>query len=163
MAAVIQPVRQSVEVPLSPTEAFELFTAGIGQWWPYKTHFSRGPVETLVFEPRLGGELREVCSDGFVETYGRVTVWEPPSRVVIKWMVAATTNPPTEIDVRFTPTESGCRVDLEHRGFDAYGDELGRRRRDSYANGWPGVLHLFAARASQDAPGSGKSEPTFES
>ena len=49
MAAAIVPVRQSVEVPLPPDDAFDLFTAGIGEWWPYKTHFSRGPVESLIF------------------------------------------------------------------------------------------------------------------
>jgi uncharacterized protein YndB with AHSA1/START domain len=153
MAINIRPVRQSVEVPLDPPDAFELFTSGIGQWWPYRTHYSRGPVESLIFEPRLGGELKEVCSDGVIETYGRVLVWEPPARVVIRWMVAADRNPPTEVDVRFTATDAGCRVDLEHRGFESYGMEPGQKARDSYNNGWPGVLGLFAARAQSRASG----------
>lgn len=147
MAIVVQPVRQSVVVDLEPNAAFELFTSGIAEWWPYRTHFSRGPVETLIFEPRLGGELKEVCSDGVIETYGRVLLWDPPHRVVIKWMVAAQRNPPTEVDVRFVPVAAGTRVELEHRGFEAYGDERGQKTRDSYNGGWPGVLELFAARA----------------
>lgn len=147
MPTAIEPVRQSVEVPLAPGEAFELFTAGIAEWWPYKTHFSRGPVDSLIFETRLGGELKEVCSDGVVATYGEVVGWDPPRRVVIKWMVSPHQGGPTEVDVRFTPTASGCRLDLEHRGFEVDGDENGRKRRDSYAGGWPGVLRLFAARA----------------
>jgi uncharacterized protein YndB with AHSA1/START domain len=148
MAADIEPVRQSVDVPLSPHDAFELFTTGIAQWWPYKDHFSRGPVETLIFEGRLGGELKEVCSDGVVEIYGKVLVWEPPRRVAIKWMVGhARGYLPTEVEVRFTATESGCRVDLEHRGFEAYGPDLGPKHRDSYDSGWPGVLGLFSAYA----------------
>lgn len=148
MALAIEPVRQWVEVELDPVEAFELFTTGIAEWWPYKTHFSRGPVETLIFEARLGGELKEVCSDSVVETYGRVLLWDPPRRVVIKWMVAAHRNPPTEVDVRFVPVEAGTRVELEHRGFEAYGDERGPQARDGYAYGWPGVLQKFADRAT---------------
>ena len=152
MARAIEPVRQSVEVELEPGEAFDLFTTGIAEWWPYKTRFSRGPVETLIFEPRLGGELKEVCSDGFIETYGRVLLWDPPRRVVIKWMVAAHRNPPTEVDVRFHAVPSGTRVELEHRGFEAYGDERGPQARDSYANGWPAVLNNYAERAQSTSP-----------
>jgi uncharacterized protein YndB with AHSA1/START domain len=148
---VIQPVRQSVEVALTPGEAFDLFTNRIAEWWPYKTLFSRGPVETLIFEGKRGGKLQEVCSDGVIATYGEVLVWEPPRRVVIKWMVSPHLGPPTEVEVCFTPTEAGCRLDLEHRGFDGYGEELGRKQRDSYANGWPGVLRLFAEHATRVA------------
>jgi uncharacterized protein YndB with AHSA1/START domain len=149
MAAAIQPVRQSVEVPLPVAEAFELFTAGIAEWWPYETHFSRGPVETLIFETRPGGALKEVCSDGETVSYGEVLAWDPPRRVVIRWMVGGDAVPPTEVDVQFTPIPSGCRLDLEHRGFEAFGDEIGPRRRDSYAGGWPGVLAHFVATAAQ--------------
>ena len=148
MGVVVPPVRQSIEVPLQTPEAFELFTSRIAEWWPYKTHFSRGPVDTLIFETRLGGELKEVCSDGVVATYGKVLAWEPPRRVVIKWMVSPERWPPTEVEVRFTPTAAGCRLDLEHRGFESYGDEDGPKQRNSYANGWPGVLALFARHAA---------------
>ena len=146
----IPPVQQSVEVPLEPAAAFELFTTGIARWWPIETHFSRGPVQTLIFEGRDGGDLKEVCTDGVVVTYGRVLAWEPPSRVVISWFVAPELGPPTEVEVRFTATEAGCRVDLEHRAFEGHGEARGRKERDSYANGWPGVLELFARRASSE-------------
>jgi uncharacterized protein YndB with AHSA1/START domain len=141
MATAVQPVRLSVEVPLPPAEAFDLFTAGISEWWPYKTHFNRGPVDSLIFETRVGGELKEVCADGVVATYAKVVGWDPPRRVVIKWMVSPHLVPPTEVDVRFSATESGTRVELEHRGF------AEQARRDSYAGGWPGVLAEFAAAA----------------
>lgn len=150
----IPPVRQSVEVPLEPAAAFELFTTGIARWWPIRTHFSRGPVETLIFDGREGGDLKEVCTDGVVVTYGRVLVWQPPSRVVISWFVSPELGAPTEVEVRFTATEAGCRVDLEHRGFEAHGEARGRKERDSYAGGWPGVLALFGQRASAETGAS---------
>jgi uncharacterized protein YndB with AHSA1/START domain len=143
MATAVEPVRQAVEVPLPPEEAFDLFTSGIGEWWPYRTHFNRGLVESLIFETRLGGELKEVCSDGVIATYGEVVGWDPPRRVVIKWMVAQHRVPPTELEVNFNPTASGTRVELEHRGF------LEQSQRDSYAGGWPGVLRLFVEHATR--------------
>jgi hypothetical protein len=149
---MIPPVRASVVVPLDQARAFELFTSGIGEWWPYRTHFSRGPVESLIFEARVGGELKEVCTDGVVVTYARVLVWEPPARVVISWFVQPSLGEPSEVEVTFSPTEGGTRVDLEHRGFEAYGEVTGNEQRNSYSRGWPGVMALFAARASK-APG----------
>jgi len=145
MAMLIEPVRQSVEVPLPPEDAFDLFTSGISEWWPYKTHFSRGQVESLIFEGRLGGELKEVCADGVIATYGEVVGWDPPRRVVIKWMVAPHRVPPSEVEVRFCATAAGTRVELEHRGF------VDQSYRDSYARGWPGVLRLYVEHASRRA------------
>jgi hypothetical protein len=35
-------VRQSVHVELAPSEAFRLFTDGIGEWWPLAEGYSYG-------------------------------------------------------------------------------------------------------------------------
>jgi hypothetical protein len=66
-------------------------------------------------------------------------------------MVAPERNPPTEVEVQFVAVGAGTRVELEHRGFEAYGDERGPEVRDSYAGGWPAVLGRFAARAAAKA------------
>ena len=152
VASVIPTIRRSVTVPLEPARAFELFTTGIGEWWPIESKFARGPVQSLVFEGRPDGRVYEIDVDGVIVDYARVRVWEPPDRVVVAWFVQPELGPPTEVEVRFTKEGAGCRVDLEHRGFENYGDEVGRKQRDSYAGGWPGVLDLFAARAAREQP-----------
>jgi len=76
-----------------------------------------------------------------------VLAWEPPARFVIDWHVNPT-SPSTELEVRFVPEGEGTRVELEHRGWEAYGDE-GADRAASYNSGWDLVLKPFIAAASR--------------
>jgi hypothetical protein len=48
-------------------------------------------------------------------------------------MVASERNPPTGVEAHFVAEGAGTRFELEHRGFEAYGDERGPEVRDSYA------------------------------
>ena len=54
----------------------------------------------------------------------------------------------TELEVRFVAEgPDRTRVELEHRGLDAYGDAT-ERMRDQFDSGWPGTLAGFAAAAA---------------
>ncbi|HZN48836.1 MAG TPA: hypothetical protein VFB71_14520, partial [Ramlibacter sp.] len=59
----------------------------------------------------------------------------------------------TEVDVCFTALDARTtRVDLEHRGLDAYGaDAAAMRETFSSPNGWNGMLEHFAQVAGQIA------------
>jgi uncharacterized protein YndB with AHSA1/START domain len=55
----------------------------------------------------------------------------------------------TEVEVTFTPEGPGrTRVDVEHRGLDAFGDQAAAMR-DQFGSpgGWPGLLEAFATAA----------------
>src|SRR5262249_14011479 len=72
-------------------------------------------------EPKLGGRLFEAfeTSTGkrIAET-GRVTVWEPPSRLVLEWRaVNFAPSEKTEVEVLFEPSASGTLVTVCHRGW----------------------------------------------
>ena len=91
-------------------------------------------------------------SDGAEGNWGTVLVWEPPSRVVLAWKPNTTPDPPTEVEVRFTPQGDGTLVELEHRGWERLG-VAAERARAGYGQGWVGVLALFASAADGRAPG----------
>ena len=58
VAMSLDPIRKHVHVRLEPDEAFRLFTAGMGTWWPLDTH-SRAEddqvVKDVVVEEHVGG------------------------------------------------------------------------------------------------------------
>ena len=139
-------VRKTVEVNCSPEEAFGLFTERKTEWWPYESHSASGekPAE-VVYEPRVGGRVYDRLNDGRENQWGTVLAWEPPHRVAIEWKVNPA-NPTTELEVRFTAEGSGTRVDLEHRGWERYGEEA-HESFSSYNSGWDLVLgrHVDAA------------------
>jgi uncharacterized protein YndB with AHSA1/START domain len=152
--ATFEPIRRSVRVDRTQEDAFELFTERIGEWWPTE-EFSRTAdeefgegvnLERVVFEPREGGRVYEVTSDGQEASWAEVLVYEPPSRIVLAWKPNDADRPPTEVEVRFEPDAGGTRVELEHRGWERLGD-LAAKARQGYSDGWRTPLERFVAAA----------------
>jgi uncharacterized protein YndB with AHSA1/START domain len=145
-------VRQSVVVETSQERAFEVFTARLADWWPLESHVIGGrPVVAAVIEPREGGRWYERSADGRESDWGHVLAWEPPRRVVLSWQISADwqadSGIDTEVEVRFTAEDDRrTRVDLEHRGLEAFGARA-QEMRDTFASGggWPLLLGRFAA------------------
>ena len=149
-------VRQSVVVDAPPERAFALFTDGMSSWWPMASYsIAPGPMAAAVVEPREGGRWFERSEDGTECDWGRVVAWDPPARVVLAWQISADWSHDaglhTEIEVRFTAEGEGrTRVDLEHRGLEAYAERAEQMRTVLGSdNGWAGLLRAFAATAAK--------------
>ncbi|HEY5322185.1 MAG TPA: SRPBCC family protein [Caldimonas sp.] len=149
-------VKKTVLVAASQAIAFEVFTARFAAWWPMPSHhIGQAECVDVVVEPRVGGRWFERGSDGSECDWGRVLTWEPPSRVVLAWQLAAnwTFDPSlrTEVEVRFVAVDAGhTRVELEHRGLEAYGPEaLAMRDAFASASGWAGMLEHYAEVAGR--------------
>jgi uncharacterized protein YndB with AHSA1/START domain len=146
-------VTKSVTVRAPIASAFAVFTRGIDRWWPRSHKTAAVALEQVVLEPREGGRWYEVDADGSEPDWGCVVAWEPPARVVLTWQVDADGNfdPAlfTYVEVRFTAEgPERTRVDLEHRGLDAYGPPgAGIRRSFDSPDGWRGLLDRFVAAA----------------
>jgi uncharacterized protein YndB with AHSA1/START domain len=148
------PVRTSIFVNAPQSLAFEVFTAGIGRWWP-KTH-KTGPadLERPVIEPREGGRWYELDVDGSECEIGKVAVWSPPARLVLIWQLTPEftydADLVTEVEVLFTPEGDGTRVELEHRDLERMGEKADAMRETiSGPGGWPALLELFAAESGK--------------
>lgn len=111
----------ALRVKVAPERAFAAFVEEIGAWWRPNGLFQTTPRApgVLSFEPEEGGRLIETLENGKVFEIGRITAWEPPSRLVFSWRQA--TFPPdlhTQVEVRFEAVGEETRVSVEHRGFD---------------------------------------------
>jgi uncharacterized protein YndB with AHSA1/START domain len=89
MTSSVIAAEASIEVPLSPDAAFDLYTRGIDRWWRLGTPYWNDGKRAvgLRFEPFVGGRFIEVhdaaSGDGF--EIGRVLAWEPGKRLVYTW------------------------------------------------------------------------------
>lgn len=117
----------SIWVAVEPAVAFEVFTEETDLWWRRGLRYrlaGRRPG-SLCFEPGVGGRLFEsfeTPSGTHVHEAGRVTVWQPPSRLVFTWRNANfAVEESTEVEVLFEPTSAGTRVTVRHRGWSALG------------------------------------------
>lgn len=146
------PVTHALQVAAPPASAFRSFTEGMGRWWPKSHSIGTSPLVQVVMEPRAGGSWHEVGEDGSTCAWGRVAIWEPPSRLVLVWQIGADwkhdPSLETEVEVTFTPDGPGTRVTLEHRGLEAYGGRAAEMAGVfAGPGGWPGLLAAFAGAA----------------
>jgi uncharacterized protein YndB with AHSA1/START domain len=147
-APALDPVVKRVVVPLSVAESFELFTSGIATWWPLETHsIAEARAATCRFEPGVEGRIYEVDDEGAEHTWGTVSVWEPPGRVVFSWHPGRQPATAQEVEVRFSPAREGTVVELEHRRWETLGQDAVEVRR-GYDTGWDLTLSCFERGAT---------------
>ena len=80
--STIPPIRREILVDADPAVAFEVFTDGLGDWWPLGEHSVHGAGGTVAFD---GGQIVERSADGKTVVWGTVTRWEPPAAVAFTW------------------------------------------------------------------------------
>jgi len=117
----------TVEAPIQ--RAFDVFTAGIGTWWPPSHHILEAELKEMVFEPFVGGHVIDRGVDGSECRWARVLAYDPPDRVVfswdisLAWQIEADPAKTSEVEVRFRSTgPDRTEVTLEHRHIDRHGD-----------------------------------------
>jgi uncharacterized protein YndB with AHSA1/START domain len=148
----IAPVRKSIRVKASQEHAFNVFTSGLGRWWPLDHGIGPAPRKAANMEARLGGHWYEVADDGTRTNVGKIIAWEPPRRFVMSWDINSTWKPDTsvssEVEVRFIADgPNATRVELEHRNFERMGAGPGEKMRKDVEGGWPGMLEHFKQAA----------------
>lgn len=148
ITVTIAPVRKSIRVKASQQHAFEVFTSGLGRWWPRTHTIGKPPMQRAVMEPRLGGRWYELSEDGSEVDVGKILVWEPPHRFVMSWDLNSAWKPDSavgsEVEVRFVADGPDATVvELEHRNFERLGPEGGESMRKDVDGGWPGLLEIF--------------------
>jgi len=152
VAVRIAPVRKSIRVAASQAHAFEVFTAGLGRWWPLEHGIGKEPRKAAVMETRLGGRWYELAQDGTQTDIGKIIVWEPPKRFIMTWDINSQWKPDTtvssEVEVQFIPDGANAtRVELEHRKFEQMGAQAGESMRKDVDGGWPALLEKFKQHA----------------
>lgn len=142
------PIRKAVTVPLPPSDAFDLFTAGIDGWWPRRSR----PEARLRLRPGRNGALREEAPDRAPRVWARVAVWDPGRRLVLTWEQGHRDGEePSEVEVLFTPVEAGTRVDVTHAA------------GPPGAAGWTAALAALKRRAHHQATRSVPAPPAAAS
>lgn len=154
--SAVTAVRSSIAVQAPQERAFELFTAGIGSWWPSDHHILDAQLQEMVFEPRVGGHIIDRGVDGSECRWATVLAYEPPARVVFSWNISPQWQIETErgrtseVEVRFIPQgPERTKVELEHRHLDRHGDGW-EPMRDAVGSpgGWDRGLEALAALAA---------------
>jgi uncharacterized protein YndB with AHSA1/START domain len=154
----VEPIRKSVVINTGVERAFWLFTERFDAIKPREHNLLAVPIAATVFEPRVGGHIYDVGTDGSRCEWSRILAIDPPHRVIFSWDVGPTwqleTDPSktSEVEVRFiAESDNRTRVELEHRLLERHGD--GWRSVFEGVNGdagWPLYLGRYAALATAE-------------
>ncbi|HEX5809512.1 MAG TPA: SRPBCC domain-containing protein [Anaerolineales bacterium] len=144
----LEPVRKQVRVSLPVEKAFQLFTTGMGTWWPLLTHsVGERQAETCFFEEHVGGRIVEVLKDGTQSEWGKVLLWKPFHKISFHWYPGRAPDTAQEVAVTFNEIPGGTLVELVHIGWETLGSEA-PARRDGYETGWDYVLAKYIIAAA---------------
>ncbi|HKR14803.1 MAG TPA: SRPBCC domain-containing protein [Pyrinomonadaceae bacterium] len=142
----IRPIKRSISVSSSPEKAFRRFTEEFGSWWPSQTHsIGCDRLKQVVFEQHEGGRIYEEHVDGRRFQWGRVTLWEPPTRVRFTWHPSRDPSTAQDVEIEFKAEGAGTRVELTSTGWERWGRRA-KRARKGYDLGWGYVLNVWAGR-----------------
>ena len=151
---MIDPINKSVTVPLSPDEAFTLFTKGIHTWWPGGSHsvsaYAKKTPKEIRFAPYKDGDITELTEDGETVLWGHVLAYDPGKYLAFTWFPGKSAAEATVVTVTFSQTDAGTQCDLQHGGFDILGD-LADAISTSYLSGWDMVLGCYCNAAKTPA------------
>jgi uncharacterized protein YndB with AHSA1/START domain len=151
-------VRREIVVNAPIEQAFTVFTDRFGDFKPPEHNLLRVPIAETVFEPKVGGNIVDIGTDGSECRWARILAYDPPHRVVFSWNIGPTwqveTDPEqtSEVEVTFTAETPGrTRVELEHRHIDRHGPGWESVRDGiGHDQGWPLYLDRYAALFGQD-------------
>ena len=142
--STVPPIRREIIVDADLAAAFDVFTAGLGQWWPMDELSVHGQGATVAF---ADGQIVERSAGGAAAVWGTVTRWEPPAAVAFTWHPGQPAERASHVVVTFAaapgPAAAGqTLVRLEHAGWDAFADPAAARAE--YDHGWPLVLDRYS-------------------
>ena len=146
-------VRRHIVVNAAIDKAFTVFTDRFGDFKPPEHNILRVPIAETVFEPRVGGHIYDLGTDGTECRWARILAYDPPHRVIFSWDIGPTwqveSGPDrcSEVEVAFTAeTSDRTRVELEHRHLDRHGPGWESVRDGvGHDQGWSLYLDRYAA------------------
>lgn len=147
---MIEPIRETTNVPVPPREAFSAFVDRLGSWWPPSYTWSGDVLEHIAIEPKAGGRCFERGPHNFEVDWGRVLSYEPPERIAFTWQISPRREPvpdpaqSSEVEVSFAESEAGTRVEVVHDHFGRHG-EGAEDYREAMASkqGWAYLLDCY--------------------
>jgi len=142
------PIHKIIDVPLTPEEAFALFTDDIDSWWPGATHsVSAGDGDTphnIRIEPHKGGKIIETTKNGEEFIWGEIIAYNPGAFVSFTWHPGKPETAATVVAVSFKESKDGTQCDLTHGGFDILGP-LADAVSTSYMTVWGLALGCYCS------------------
>lgn len=127
-----------------PEDVWRAFTTaeGLATWW-----WHTWPDTRYTIDARVGGSYRIEAAAHGIAVHGEYRVLDAPNRLAFSWIWCdeddgmMVEGPIEEVEVTFTATGSGTRVEVRHTG-----PWTTLEPAENYRQGWDFVLDALAGR-----------------
>jgi hypothetical protein len=146
---MLDPIVRSIEVSCGQKRAFEIFLNEMDSWWPlgkFTISAMRGaPARSIRVEPKHGGKIVEIASDGTEYEWGTIKSYDPPNFVSIDFHIPPpddeTADSRSLLELRFTALEKKrTRVDLTQSNWEVFGKKAAHLRDGGYGQAWGAIF-----------------------
>lgn len=137
---MLAPVVSTIEVPCSQEMAFQIFSEGMGKWWPLdkramSMHEGKKAKELRV-EAKLGGTIIEIGEDGTEYHWGTFKSYNPFNDLAMDFHMGLPADQASLVEVTFeTLADDKTKVVLTQSRWEAFGD-MAQMMRDGYGSSW---------------------------
>ena len=151
---MLKPIVKVIEVPCDALAAYQLFSMGMGSWWPLETrsisiHSTGMPAKALETDPVAGGAIIEIASDDTRHVWGSFADCDQPNSLAINFHMGQPQDHATYLTVSFLEMNAHrTLVKLVHGGWDCYG-AIAAMMRDGYDTGWNEIFCFHYARSCE--------------
>lgn len=132
---------RTIPLRCAQAHAFRVFTEMTDLWWPRGHRRTRDAA--MVFEPEDDGRLLERAPDGSEWVLGRVTVFEPPTRLQFDWFPGSPAAP-TTVEVLFRRTAEGSEIAIRHHVLSEGALAAWPEKVALFERGWDTILPALA-------------------
>ena len=145
---MLDPIVKTIEVPCSPSRAFDIFLKEMDTWWPLGrftvSAMGGAPAKGIRVDPTPGGEIVEIGPNGAEYLWGTIKAYQPPDFFSMDFHFA----PPgqavdarTLVEVRFTALgHTRTQVVLTQSNWEAFGAQAAMLRDRGYATAWVAIF-----------------------
>ena len=142
-----EPIIKRIEVPCSQKMAFTVFIDQMHTWWPmakFTVSAMKGaPAETIRVDPREGGKIIEVGSDGSEVLWGKIRTYDPYAYVSMDFHVPTPETGPgpfSLLEISFTAMDKQrTLVELKQSGWEVFAD-MAEGVHGGYSYAWTPIF-----------------------
>jgi uncharacterized protein YndB with AHSA1/START domain len=147
----MESISKVLVVEVDQDKAFNRFVHDLNEWWPKEYTWSQKNLVDIKMDPEKNGLCTELGPYNFRCDWGRVTTYEPPLHLSLKWQISSQRIPEpdpekaSDIIVNFKENADGNTiVEFTHMNFQkhGYGAEDYQKAMDS-EQGWDYILDRY--------------------
>lgn len=148
--SLMNDINKTIEITISPEQAFQKFVDEINNWWPKEYTWSQDELQEIRIDAKQDGLCTEIGPYDFRCDWGRVTEMIDGKKISLKWQISPKREPlpnpdqASDITIVFRKNGDVTNVDFTHQNFENHGEGSEDYQQAMASEwGWDYILNCY--------------------